>query len=129
MNIAILVFIGGAIGAICRDLLMIFVPKLSSEFPLDIFIANIIASFLLGIIGALLANKKISQATNAFLATGIMGGLSTFSSFVYGALEITHSAGGIWVSLFYLISSIIVGFIVVFIGYLLGQKIKMNFTS
>lgn len=129
MKIAILVFIGGAIGAICRDLLMIFTPELSSKFPLDIFLANIIASFLVGIIGALLVSKKISQASNAFLATGIMGGLSTFSSFVYGAVELTNNTGGIWVSLFYLVSSIIIGFVLVFIGYHLGTKIKMNFSS
>lgn len=67
MNIAILVFIGGAIGAIFRELLMISVPKMADQFPLDIFIANISASFLLGIVAGLLTSKRIGQSMNAFL--------------------------------------------------------------
>ncbi len=66
MNIMILVFIGGAIGAICRELLMISVPTMNDHFPLDIFIANIVASLLLGIVAGLLMRNKISQGMNAF---------------------------------------------------------------
>lgn len=124
MNVAILVFIGGAFGAICREILMVIVPKMNDQFPLDIFIANIIASFLLGITAALLANKKIGQAANAFIATGVMGGLSTFSSFMYGAVEVMNNPQHFWVGIFYLAASIILGFIVVFMGYGLGAKCK-----
>ncbi|WP_228411816.1 CrcB family protein [Entomomonas moraniae] len=46
------IFIGGALGAIIRELLMINIPSLSDSFPMDIFVANILAAFLLGITAA-----------------------------------------------------------------------------
>lgn len=122
MNIAILVFIGGAIGAIFRELLMISVPKMADQFPLDIFIANMSASFLLGIVAGLLTSKRIGQSMNAFFATGVMGGLSTFSSFVYGAVEIMKYPQYLWTGVVYLILSVVVGFIVIYFGYILGSK-------
>lgn len=122
MNIMILVFIGGAIGAISRELLMVSVPTMNDHFPLDIFIANIIASLLLGIVAGLLMRKKIGQGMNAFFATGVMGGLSTFSSFVYGAVEIMKYPGFLLVAVSYLVLSIIIGFAAIYIGYSVGNK-------
>lgn len=56
MNVAILVFIGGAI---CRELLIVSVLTMNDHFPLDIFMENIIASLLLGIVAGLLMRNKI----------------------------------------------------------------------
>lgn len=122
MNIMILVFIGGAIGAISRELLMVSVPTMNDHFPLDIFIANILASLLLGIVAGLLMRKKIGQGMNAFFATGVMGGLSTFSSFVYGAVEIMKYPGAFLVAVSYLILSIVIGFAAIYIGYSVSNK-------
>lgn len=122
MNILILVFIGGAIGAISRELLMVSVPTMNNHFPLDIFVANIVASLLLGVVAGLLMKNKISQEMNAFLATGIMGGLSTFSSFVYGAVEIMKSPQFLLVGMDYLILSIVIGFVAIYIGYSVGNR-------
>lgn len=122
MNIMILVFIGGAIGAITRELLMVSVPAMSDHFPLDIFMANIIASLLLGIVAGLLMRNKIGQGMNAFFATGVMGGLSTFSSFAYGAVEIMKHPQFLLVGMSYLVLSIVVGFVAIYIGYSVGNK-------
>ncbi|HDN2513059.1 MULTISPECIES: CrcB family protein [Providencia] len=122
MNIMILVFIGGAIGAISRELLMVSVPTMNDHFPLDIFIANILASLLLGIVAGLLMRKKIGQGMNAFFATGVMGGLSTFSSFVYGAVEIMKYPGAFLVAVSYLILSVVIGFAAIYIGYSVSNK-------
>ena len=58
------------------------------------------------------------------VATGIMGGLSTFSSFVFGAVEMMKNPGGILVSVCYLVASLIVGFIAVELGLMIGPKEK-----
>jgi len=121
MNMAILIFIGGAFGAICRELLMLGVPSFSDGFPMDILAANIIASFLLGITAALLQRNRINQYVNALVATGVMGGLSTFSSFVYGAFEVMTSPGLLIVGLGYLLISIVGGFLAVMAGMSLGN--------
>ncbi len=86
-NLIILVFVGGAFGAMCREFIMLSVPRLADGFPMDIFVANIIAAFLLGLTTSFFKKDKINQYVHLMVGTGIMGGLSTFSSFVFGAVE------------------------------------------
>ena len=81
----ILVLIGGGIGAAVRELLMLGVANLPGGFPMPIFIANMTAALLIGVLSALtIAGGVIGSGGKLLLTTGIMGGLSTFSSFVWG---------------------------------------------
>jgi Integral membrane protein possibly involved in chromosome condensation len=48
LNMIILIFVGGAFGAMCREFVMLSVPRLADGFPMDIFVVNIVAAFLLG---------------------------------------------------------------------------------
>lgn len=120
------IFFGGALGAIIRELLMINVPTLSDSFPMDIFVANILASFLLGITAALFQHKRISQYVNAFVATGVMGGLSTFSSFIYGSFEIMQHPNKLWVGICYITLSLVIGFVTIMLGLWLGNKLTFK---
>lgn len=86
INIVILVIAGGALGAMLREFVMLMVPPLADGFPLDILVANIVAAFLLGVVSALHGRKVLSDGVNTMLGTGVMGGLSTFSSFAYGSV-------------------------------------------
>ena len=122
LNAVILVFVGGAVGAVLREFLMLSVPHLSDGFPMDIFAANIVASFLLGLITGLHNRKAVSDDVNTLVGTGIMGGLSTFSSFAYGAVVLMSvSAASAGVAAVYVIVSLIVGFIAVVAGTRLGE--------
>jgi len=122
-NLIILVFIGGAIGAMLREFLMLMIPPLSDGFPMDIFVANIVAAFLLGLVTALHARTVISDNVNTLVGTGVMGGLSTFSSFAYGAVVVmTASREGLAVSLGYVVASLALGYIAVIIGLKLGGQ-------
>ncbi|CNI37686.1 fluoride efflux transporter CrcB [Yersinia mollaretii] len=123
-NLIILVFVGGAFGAMCREFIMLSVPRLADGFPMDIFIANIIAAFLLGLTTSLFKKDKINQYVHLMVGTGIMGGLSTFSSFVFGAVEMMKNPTGVLVSICYLVASLIVGFIAVELGLMVGPKEK-----
>ena len=49
----ILVLIGGGIGAAVRELLMLGVANLPGGFPMPIFIANMTAALLIGVLSAL----------------------------------------------------------------------------
>ena len=49
LNLIILIFVGGAFGAMCREFVMLSVPRLADGFPMDIFVVNIVAAFLLGV--------------------------------------------------------------------------------
>ena len=120
LNTIILVLVGGAIGALSREFLMLAVPPLSDGFPLDIFVANLSAALLLGWVTALHARKSIGDSVNALLGTGMMGGLSTFSSFVYGA--VVEAGRSPRVSIVYVLCSLVLGFAAVLFGLWLGAK-------
>ena len=123
VNAVILVIIGGAVGALAREFLMLGIPDLSDGFPLSIFIANVVASFLLGLANGLHQRRAISDDVNTMVGTGIMGGLSTFSSFVYGSLVVmTASASGAIVAFVYMLASLAVGYGAVLIGLRMGAR-------
>ena len=124
LNMIILIFVGGAFGAMCREFVMLSVPRLADGFPMDIFVANIIAAFLLGLATSLFKKDIINQYVHLMVGTGIMGGLSTFSSFVFGAVEMMKNPTGVLVSICYLVISLIVGFIAVELGLMVGPKEK-----
>ncbi|MBL8579875.1 MAG: CrcB family protein [Mesorhizobium sp.] len=127
VNTMLLVFVGGAIGAMLREFLMLGTPHLADGFPLDIFVANIVAALLLGLSTALHERKVLSDDTNTLIGTGIMGGLSTFSSFVYGAVVlIGASTQTAVVALAYILASLLVGYAAVICGLKLGGQRRPN---
>ena len=79
---------GGFIGSVLRYLVQVLVEKdLASTFPWGTFIANISGSFIIGIIFALAEKGNfLSAEWRIFLAVGICGGFTTFSSFAYNNL-------------------------------------------
>jgi CrcB-like protein len=78
----LLVFLGGGFGAVIRELLVMLIPS-ESLLSLPVFIANMTASFFVGILAGLISKSKITGSQSAFLSVGLMGGLSTFSTFIY----------------------------------------------
>lgn len=122
INIVLLVIAGGALGAMLREFVMLMVPPLSDGFPMDILVANLVAAFLLGLVTALHGRKVLSDSVNTMLGTGVMGGLSTFSSFAYGSVVLmSASMAGALVALAYVVVSIVVGYLAVIVGLKLGS--------
>jgi fluoride exporter len=76
------VAVGGAIGSVARYLsgVMILRSFGSHEFPLGVIFVNIVGSFIMGALIVFLGQRGLTS-WNAFLATGILGGFTTFSSF------------------------------------------------
>ncbi|TQS73499.1 fluoride efflux transporter CrcB [Rhodobacteraceae bacterium] len=76
------VAIGGAIGAAGRYLSGLAVLRLlgPQQIPVGVIFVNIVGSFVMGALVTFLGQKGLTH-WNAFLATGILGGFTTFSSF------------------------------------------------
>ena len=83
MQKIICVGVGGCIGAVIRYLVTIQSTKMiNSDFPLGTLIVNVVGGFLIGMIVELsMSTDLISPNLKLFLTTGIMGGLTTFSTF------------------------------------------------
>jgi fluoride exporter len=119
----IAVFVGGAVGSILREFTMLMVPNLADGFPMDILVANLVATFLLALVTALHRRQIVSDRTNILIGTGIMGGLSTFSSFVYGAVVLmSASTASAVVASVYVVISLVLGYIAVAVGLKLGGQ-------
>jgi CrcB protein len=76
---------GGFIGASLRYLISGWSIKLfGGAFPYGTLIVNILGGFLIGLImEASLTSFSIPSTMRLFLTTGLMGGLTTFSTFSY----------------------------------------------
>jgi fluoride exporter len=123
VNIVVPVFVGGALGAVLREFIMLMVPNLVDNFPLDILVANLVAAFLLGLVTALHRRQIVSEGAEMLVGTGIAGGLSTFSSFVYGAVVLmSASAASAVVASVYVVTSLVLVYFAVTVGLKLGGQ-------
>jgi CrcB protein len=84
MRLLLLAAVGGALGAGARHLVNVsMLAWLGSTFPWATFTVNVAGSLLMGIVvEALMPFSGASGAVwRTFLATGILGGFTTFSAF------------------------------------------------
>jgi fluoride exporter len=82
----LLVGIGGFIGANARFVVARLVGALfETRFPLGTFVINIVGSFLLGILGTVVAQRVMpsSEAMRLALGVGFLGAFTTFSTFEF----------------------------------------------
>lgn len=93
MQKIIYVGIGGFIGASLRYIISIHSPKLfGTQLPYGTLIVNVLGGILIGLIMELsLTTNLISPNLRLFLTTGIMGGLTTFSTFSYETITLFNS--------------------------------------
>jgi CrcB protein len=82
MNNLLLVALGGSIGAVFRYLISIFMIQVfGSSFPFGTLLVNVLGSFLMGVIYALGQMSHISPELKALIGVGLLGALTTFSTF------------------------------------------------
>jgi CrcB protein len=74
--------IGGALGSLLRWVLGLRLNALFPVMPLGTLAANVIAGYVIGVAVAFFARMpNVAPEWRLFVITGIMGGLSTFSTF------------------------------------------------
>jgi fluoride exporter len=73
---------GGAIGSPLRYGISRWVETPAGHFPAATLLTNLVACLALGVLVALLVRRNTGRRTRAFLTTGVIGALSTFSTFV-----------------------------------------------
>ena len=117
MKAIALVFLGGGIGSSLRYLIGKNLNPVTVGFPWGTFTANLIGSFLIGLIfGLVLHKSKLSDEFTLFLAAGFCGGFTTFSAYANESLNLLRS-GNTGLFIVYALGSLILGLVFVWIGY------------
>ncbi len=124
MRHTVLVFIGGGIGSMCRyGISLASVRIWGSSFPYGTLIVNILGCFLIGIFFSLAENTKwFTPTARIFLMTGMMGGLTTFSSYGLESMNLALQ-GDRYSALFNILANNIGGLLCVFAGLWAGKQI------
>lgn len=119
MKQLLLVFVGGGIGSVLRYIIGKYLNSPETGIPYGTFAANILGSFIIGIIlGLALKYNSISSNTILFVAVGFCGGFTTFSTFAY-EIHVFLKNGDFTIFAIYTLASFIIGFLAVFFGIFL----------
>jgi CrcB protein len=111
------------LGAVARYLLGRFIAERSgSQIPWGTLIINITGAFLIGLVFALTAQKFLSPALQSLLATGFLGGYTTFSTMNWEGVQLARG-GGMVQCFLYVGGTFLFGLAAEMLGMLLGRSI------
>ena len=124
MKMLFLASAGGAIGAGARHLVNVGMGRLlGTSFPWGTLTVNIVGSFLMGlVIEYIMLRAAGSAEMRAFLATGILGGFTTFSAFSLDiSLLIGRKEQGL--AVLYVAGSVGVSILMLYVGFALARSV------
>ena len=122
MKLILIIGTGSFIGGAFRYLLSLLIQaKTTSLFPLSTLIVNIIGCFFIGIVIGIFDKGQMSHEWKMFLATGILGGFTTFSAFSNETLVLFREGCAGYATL-YVLASVILGLLATGVAYLLVKQ-------
>ncbi len=112
---------GGAIGAGARYLVNVACAQcLTPGFPWATLIVNVVGSFMMGLVVAgIVPALGGSPAWRTFLATGILGGFTTFSAFSFEVSDLMQRQSVL--AFAYMIASVVLSVTALFAGMALAR--------
>lgn len=130
MRRAGIVFLGGGIGSALRALLVAYWASWGHVLPLPILLINTLGTCSLAIVSVLATGQKIGPEMRLFLAVGILGGFTTFSTLVWGANTLfAQGVKGGEKALLLLSASLLSGIVAANPGFFIGRKILSLITG
>ncbi len=114
------VFLGGGLGSILRYAVSRLFLILNLSFPLGTLVANIISSFILGLLVGYTINNNMSENYRLLFMVGLCGGFSTFSTFSYESFDMLKN-GYYLLSLSYIVISLILCILSIALGIKIMQ--------
>lgn len=124
MNALVLVFIGGGLGAVLRHLTGMMVMRVAdARFPWGTLVVNIAGCLAMGLLIAWLARRSAGDSDlRLLLATGFLGGFTTFSAFSLDAVTL-YERGALTAAAAYVIASVTVSILALFGGLWLARQL------
>src|SRR5262245_4963956 len=116
-TVFLIIFVGGGIGSILRHAAnQVSAAIFGVNFPSGTLLVNIVGSFCMGLLAGWFAFRgRSNHALQRFLATGVLGGFTTFSAFSLEA-ALLWERGQVGIATLYVVTSVVVAIIGVFVG-------------
>ena len=107
---------GSFLGGILRYLLSFAIQsRVPAAFPYGTFAVNLIGCFFIGVVYAYYDLDRMSLEWRLFLATGVLGGFTTFSAFSNETIGLLRD--GYWATaVSYVLLSVLLGLLATFAG-------------
>ena len=117
----LLAAIGGALGALARWAVSDVLPPSSGGWPVATLLVNLTGCLLIGVLLAVVLDRyPDSPWIRPFLATGVLGGYTTYSTFAVDIVRLVDD-GAVVIAAGYLAASVLGGVLAVAAGLALGR--------
>jgi CrcB protein len=117
----LVVALGGVLGALARWGVSLGLPHTPGTWPWATVTVNLTGCLVIGaLLAVLLARYPTHPWLRPFLATGVLGGYTTFSTFAVDVVALVD-AGRAPLALGYLLLSVLGGLLAVVVGLALGR--------
>jgi len=122
MTAVLQVALGGAIGAVLRYLTGIGLIRLfgHTPLPLGVLTVNVLGSFLMGLFIVAAAHRGLTHLS-PLVATGILGGFTTFSAFSLEAVTL-YERGALGLAALYILANVTLSIAALFAGMALARS-------
>lgn len=121
-DVALAIAAGGAIGGTMRHAVSVVVPAGGDGFPWGTFVENVSGALVLAVLVVYLVEVwPPSRYARPFLGTGVLGGYTTFSTFMNEARELLLDGNGL-VAVGYVAATLLVGLSATLAGLRLGRR-------
>lgn len=118
------VAVGGSVGAVLRFAISrSSVAAFGTVFPWGTLVANALGAFVIGFLFAWFSHRLlVAPAVRALLLTGLLGALTTFSTFSLETLELMHNGAVLRAGL-NIAANLGLSLVLVWGGYVLGGRL------
>jgi CrcB protein len=122
MRLLLLAAAGGALGSGARHLVNVAAFRwLGAGFPWATLVVNVVGSLLMGaVLEAILLRRIAGPEARTFLATGILGGFTTFSAFSHDTASLLER-GAHSMAIGYVLASVLLSLVALYLGIALAR--------
>ena len=122
-DILAVIAVGGALGSLARWGVAQALPHRPSEFPFSTLAVNVLGSFLLGLLMVFVLEVwSPTRYVRPFLGVGVMGGFTTFSTFMLDNRAMTAS-GAPLLALGYVVVTVVLVLLAVAAGVVAARTL------
>lgn len=120
-DILLVIGVGGALGSAARYGVAQLVPHRAGQLPWATVSVNVLGCLLIGMLMVFVMDVWPPQRyVRPFLGVGVLGGFTTFSTYTVDTWQLAK-AGVPWNAVLYLIGSLGVGLVAVWVGLVLAR--------